>query len=163
MGCDIHAYIEYSTWNNEDGTPYYRNFGDEFGDRDYAMFGILAGVRRNGCLFEPRNLPSNLAFSTKWNAYLWISDNEETTDEHCVGKIQAHEWVKRGISIQIDEHHISHPDWHTYSWLTCDEFEQCVNARKDILDYGNIDDEWLAMLAAMKVLPKARLVFWFDN
>lgn len=54
-------------------------------------------------------------------------------------------------------------DAHTPSWLSADELEQVC------LDYVEASGgqgppvELTATIAAMRVLPEARLVFWFDN
>ena len=45
-------------------------------------------------------------------------------------------------------------DGHTPSWVTTDEFAACIIP-------GN--EDYAALLAAMRVFDEARLVFWFDN
>ncbi len=89
--------------------------------------------------------------------------DRETDGERCVSKVTAQEWIDKGWSKKIDDNYISDPDWHTPSWLTVKEYEQVLRAREEIEDYGKLDQEWYAILAAMKVLNNARFVFWFDN
>lgn len=163
MGCDIHAYIEYKMFDQNDGTPYYNCFGERISDRDYVMFGILAGVRRDGCIFEPRGLPEHVSMVVRWDFNLFITETGEGSD--CTTRENAERWVQEGSSKWSDDEHnlVTNPDWRTPSWLNQYEFEQCLNSRKNIKDYGDVDPQWDAILAAMKVLPSSRLVFWFDN
>lgn len=162
MGCDIHGYIEYEKFVMQDGTVYRSCIGQNLGDRDYSMFGFLAGVRRDGCIFEPRGIPDNLSFTVKGAYYLFVVDGE-TDSEGMTSRENADRWVNSGISEYIEKDRITHPDWHTASWLTTEEFEQVLKAREQDTEYGNVDQEWYAILAAMKVLKNARFVFWFDN
>ncbi len=64
MGCDIHGHIEYEDWE-DNGKPHYSCFGKNLGERDYAMFGLLAGVRRGSAIFAPRGIPENISFTVK--------------------------------------------------------------------------------------------------
>lgn len=60
MGCDIHTYLEYSS-----DEKYWSCLITDGGSRNYAMFGILAGVRCDGCHIQPRGLPDG---PLSWNA-----------------------------------------------------------------------------------------------
>lgn len=162
MGCDIHGYIEYEDWKDDKGNPHHSCFGKNLGDRDYAMFGLLAGVRRGSAIFEPRGIPENTSYTVKHSFHLFIVDGE-ADGEGYVSKATAQEWVDRGFSKYVDDKWVTHPDWHTPSWLTAKEYEQVLRAREEVKDYGNVDQEWYAILGAMKALKNARFVFWFDN
>lgn len=162
MGCDIHGYIEYEKFTKQDGTPYMDCFGKNLGDRDYLMFGLLAGVRRDGCIYEPRGIPQNIGFTVKSAYHLFVIDGE-TDSEGMTSRENADRWVNSGISEYIEENWITNPDWHTPSWLTVEEYENVLKAREQDVDYGTPDQEWYAILAAMKTLKNARFVFWFDN
>ena len=162
MGCDIHGYIEYEDWTDNDGKVHRSCFGENLGERDYAMFGLLAGVRRGTAIFEPRGIPENTSFDVKHSFYMFVVDGEEDGEGY-VSKVTAQEWVTQGISKQIEDKWVTHPDWHTPSWLTTKEYEQVLSAREEDTEYGKVDQEWYAILAAMKVLKNARFVFWFDN
>lgn len=160
MGCDIHGYIEYKRWP-ENESPYW-DFGGCFGSRDYSMFGLMAGVRQGGCIVEPRGLPKDITRQVLWEYGLYVSDEENADDqEHTVSRERAAKWVNDGSSIWLEDKLVSGPDWHTPSYLSTEEFETCLNKRREMA--WNYDFEWDAMLAAMKALPDARLVFWFDN
>jgi hypothetical protein len=163
MGCDIHGHIEYKRWEetNVIGTPYW-NFAENLGGRDYAMFGLLAGVRGKDCMFEPRGIPENISWNTKSAFCLRVND-EYKDGEGYTSQAHAEQWVKEGYSRWMDDEHtqISHPDWHTPSWVTTEEFERALNKRKEY--QWQVDPEWDAILGAMKALPEARFVFWFDN
>ena len=161
MGCDIHGYIEYEDWE-DNGKPHYSCFGENLGERDYTMFGLLAGVRHGSAIFAPRGIPENISFTVKGSFYQFVIDGEKDGDGY-ISKVTAQEWVDKGWSKWIDKNYVSNPDWHTPSWLTTKEYEQVLRAREEITDYGNVDQEWYAILGAMKALKNARFVFWFDN
>mgnify|MGYP007071612154 FL=1 len=164
MGCDIHGYIEYEDWTDNDGKVHRSCFGENLGTRDYSMFGLLAGVRRSGCVFEPRGLPENVSFDVKSAYHLFVIDDSADDDrDGYVRKNTANGWIESGISRRYEDRYVTNPDWHTPSWLTAKEYEQVLRAREEDKDYGNVDQEWYAILAAMKSLKNARFVFWFDD
>lgn len=160
MGCDIHGYIEYKRWPTLD-TPYCL-FSGRLGDRDYSMFGLLAGVRQDGCMFEPRGIPKDISRTTLWEYGLFVSKEEGADGEDRTCSVEsANKWVARGDSVWLDKNLVSSPDWHTPSYVSTEEFEQVIQKRKE-MEWG-YSEEWDAILAAMKALPDARFVFWFDN
>ena len=68
----------------------------------------------------------------------------------------------RGVPIDVawrTQDHLKEDDGdaHSHSWVTTEEFAEALN-RADAEH-----DEYRAMLAAMRCLPNARFVFWFDN
>jgi hypothetical protein len=71
---------------------------------------------------------------------------------------------------------VTHPDWHTYSWLTPDELEAALNAYvkvgkqiwpedKSLLEVPAECRAWLWALRGLEEggAGNPRLVFWFDN
>lgn len=163
MSCDIHGYIEYKS----DIGDNYRGFGGRLSDRDYRMFGCLADVMSNGyCVYAPKGIPDNLGWEAKNDYCLFIVDDNPTDYEGYTTKENAIEWVQHGYSHYWDKEHkwITHPDWHTPSWLTADEYEVVLNKRKELSTDGwELDEMWDGILAVLKVLPNSRFVFWFDN
>ena len=160
MGCDIHGYIEYKT---KDSDQWWQWGNQILGPRNYGMFGLLANVRCDGCVYPPRGFPRDSSIYDYW---LYVVDH--ATDENECTRNLAEEWVKNGSSFYEDETKIrvSDPDWHSASWLTTKEFERVMKKYEKLSD----DDaespffvEYKAALAAMLCLPNARLVFWFDN
>lgn len=162
MGCDIHLYIEYSPEWTEDRN-YYSSFARVSLGRNYTMFGILAGVRNTSVpqLFPQRGVPKNSPEYNYGDYVLYIQDEGE---EHCCSRENADRWVKSGSSEYVDDEHkkITHPDWHSASWLTPEEFEECLVQYK--LETGEeVPSTYKAALAALKALENSRAVFWFDN
>lgn len=163
MGCDIHLFIEYKRKDGNNWT----NFGEKFRlDRDYRMFAMLAGVRAYGDEIKPisesRGLPDNIAWKTRDNNRFYIlGEDEEVDGDRQVTRSKADSWVKSGASQYEDKNHVTHPDWHSHSWLTNSEYETCVNSFEDV------DTDYKAVLAASKCLEDhgydVRIVFWFDN
>lgn len=160
MGCDIHGYIESQPYK-ENSPEYWWKDADLHIRRNYAMFSLLAGVRGSDePLYAPRGWDEHSA--TKWEYCLYVTDKDETDDEHACTKEQAEQWLRSGSSKRIDENWITHPDWHTASWLTADELENVINQYKE--KYQEYDSsEWVAILSYLKNISDSRFVFWFDN
>ena len=163
MGCDIHGYIE-SRPNLEHNQNYWHKDADLHLGRNYAMFGFLAGVRGlNEPIVEPRGFDDNS--SLKWEYCLRVNDEQYSQDaEGYTSKERADKYVAGGYSRMIGEM-VTHPDWHTASWLTADEMKKVLLAYKET--YTDLrmkyDAMWDAVLAMLKCIPNSRFVFWFDN
>jgi hypothetical protein len=164
MGCDIHAYIEYHGY--EGGDRITSMTGRFSLPRDYVMFDIMAGVRGDGDekpLFEPRGIPPNLGHKAEDDYFLRVDDEQAKLEvEGVCSRDKADYWIKCGFSKAIDDGRVTHPDWHTPSWLTTDEFAKCVKKGG-----RGPDSVYKAALAAMRAVEadghhKARIVFWFD-
>lgn len=76
MGCDIHAMIERRAFwvSGPDKTPEFKpwwiNCGDPDLDRDYQLFGVLAGVRDRDVpmISSPRGMPEDACSAMRaWN------------------------------------------------------------------------------------------------
>lgn len=167
MGCDIHCFIEHSASDSE--RLYWTPFGGHINPgRDYGMFGLLAGVRSGDKpVYEVRGVPEGLAYEAVDESRLYISADAPDEDGNCSPE-SAERWVNEGSSKYTDERKVfvTHPDWHSHSWLTPDEWE-AVLAKCAQREWGEPDPEYYAMLAAMRCLEskgrKVRVVFWFDN
>lgn len=166
MGCDIHCYIEYQSKE----TGRWNDFGGKINPgRNYYMFSLLAGVRgeESSALFPPRGLPDNLGYSSANDSRLFITD---TDGEHCLNKETAAKWVEQHISeyILLNDNPIwvTHPDWHSHSWLTTKEYQEVLK-KYDETEKKCDEIKYRVILETMKSLEKlsrkARLVFWFDN
>lgn len=147
MADKINVYIEY------DG-PAWKSFGECINPpgRDDILFG------------EPRGLPRDIAFFTPADdACLYVSEDPEISrrDGFC-SLDDANRWVEEGASSWfVDGRKITHPDYHSHSWLSLEEW-------KDVLSrHPNVGSEYHAISAAMEALQaggkKVRVVFWFDN
>lgn len=169
MGCDIHCYVEHTSHRRHlDGKLRWQSFGGKINPgRHYGIFAKLAGVRNcyeSGIvpISEPRGAPDDLGRYANDDNTLYICDYGG--ENHCTAK-QAQQWVASGYSNYTDDsrRRVTHPDWHSHSWVTPDEFGEALADPK----LSNIDVEYFALLAAMRELEKrgheTRLVFWFDN
>lgn len=168
MGCDIHMYIEYKSKKRDD----WNYFGSKINPgRNYFMFGLLSkGVRsQNEKGIEPKGLPDNMSYKSSNNAYIYINDDyAENDDEYCSIEI-AKRWAEYGSKIIFRDDKpfkVEHPDWHSHSWLTTQEFEKQLEIYNSEPGYY-LEPEYMAVLASMKELEKydneCRIVFWFDN
>ena len=143
MGCDIHLAIEYSYFNDRDGTPYWVGFGGRINPgRDYLMFNAMAGVRGDSITqFEPRGKPAGHISYTAENM---LSPYNEEMDEH------------------VDD-----TDLHSLSWLTDDEYAQCYAVRMLSSEYGPPGVPWEVLLVTLNAFKErglqCRVVFAFDN
>lgn len=153
MGCDIHAYIEYKKHDR-----YYSFCGEVDLDRWYYLFGQMAsGVREVEGDFPPKGFPPDAAYQAVSAYTRFVIGDKEYDGDEFITVTKAQEYVERGWSAWFNEHRVTHPDWHTPSWLTTDELKHVrtkLDERYFLLD---------AVIAAMEQLPEARLVFWFDN
>lgn len=173
MGCDIHMYVQYRE-KSRANTKYdwWDSFGSQFGNRNYTLFGILAGVRDTSVKhsFDPKGLPSfGLSYVIESELYLHIrKDGEEKYEGSCTLE-DAKRWGHPIINNDKGEPwRTVHPDWHSFSWMTIDELKQAFKWYKKESDGYGLDVEYKAMLKAMEVLEdKGRnevvVVFWFDN
>jgi hypothetical protein len=156
MGCDIHAYLEYQPY--VDDSAYWTCFGEIHIGRDYRLFEIMAGVRGDvkKAVSWPKGVPENMSFWTEDAYSLYISDSNR---QGACTLETAERWVKEGSSVWLNEQHskVSHPDWHSHSWLTTKEVGQVVEKYPDNTSMRMIHE---AMLACNRPV---RLVFWFDN
>ena len=167
MGCDIHGYIEFKHPKNDRWEP----FGKRLRlDRTYLLFGLLANVRCDGALIEPRGMPSDIGYDVRDDYLLRVTDKFPEGDGS-VGSEKAARWVADGSSAWWGDDYITGPDWHTPSWLSTSEYYAVVRAYNDaVCEEGRphgIGVEYPAALGAMvaaeEVGHKARFVFFFDN
>ena len=159
MGCDIHAYLDYTYAEpNEHSTGSYCTFAGNIDiDRNYTLFGLLAGVRRGNVVFEPRGVPSIDVLGHQTRRDYW------ERVEH-IGPEKAKAYSPRA-EVSYGEVFVPKPDWHSPSWLYQHELELVIEAYPDSKTYI---EGIRAVAAAMKVLngrkrKRSRLVFWFDN
>lgn len=123
MGCDIHLFMEYK---RKDGKIWF-NFGEEFSlNGNYFVFAFLAGVRNEHfdleCNFKPKGLPKDVSWETLRHFVYKIGreDNPYVIPRICT-KETANEFIRYGSYI-IDNDYISHPDYHSETWLSYDEY-----------------------------------------
>lgn len=146
MGCDIHTHIEIRYKGK------WEHYACPSIDRNYALFGAMAGVRGGGpAIVEPKGVPKDMSIITRLSWERWGTDahtaswfNEEEID-------QLSAWLRKQAQ-KSDK-----------LYLTCDlEF----GILKGTYMFGN-------SLTAFKhydgyeYLPEGcdavRLIFWFDN
>lgn len=188
MGCDIHAYVEYrrpgTDWwsfgRRINPGRNYRIFGRLTNGEVRWSEGRTLGL-------TPRGIPDDIAAASFDDWWLWIDHSGRggvdgsTTPERATryheeyGRryrgdykpMRVTTYAAEGVESRLTgvEHdgkptHVEHPDWHTPSWLTPDEWERAIGDE-------SYTDEYRALLAAMRVLERAghdvRVVFWFDN
>lgn len=158
-------YVEYKRKDRD----YWISFGKRFNPgRNYYIFGLLSqGVRvglQNG--LPSKGLPDNLGCHSRNDNILMIEDGDNNRNT-CTLE-QAKNW---GVEIKYVDGKptwANHPDWHSHTWLTLQEFEN------QLLFYKNHPDvmpgdaiEYFAILSACKEIESAgydvRIVLWFDN
>lgn len=125
MGCDIHGYIEFRKGDQ----ARWESFGGRLSlDRNYAMFGLLAGVRRGEALITPRGIPRDVGYDVQDDFTIRVTDQYSGDDCCSVG--QAHEYINRHGCAWWDDAHdrVTNPDWHTPSWLTTGEYSEVLRA-----------------------------------
>lgn len=176
MGCDIHAHIEYPYRAWDASRTEWRHFAGVFLPRNYQVFGHMAGVRTGATpVAEPRGFPEDADWTTRDAYCLHVrydkSERDELQPTECL-PAHAEKWLAGRSRTVVDKqskdgdgryHLISHPDWHTPSWLSAHEFLEALRRA------GNVQKQYQATLAAMwplldeEIGEHARIVFWFDN
>lgn len=164
MGCDIHAYIEYS---KSDSGKWYCFAGEIDPGRNYAIFAHLAGVRDATGLVTPiaadRGLPCDASRTVVLGNALSICEDGIEGVRTC-SRSNAATLVRNGYSQYIGPNNsrITHPDWHSHSWATTEELSLAISMAK-----SDDDIEYIVMLDTMHSFERhgycTRLVFWFDN
>jgi len=192
MGCDVHMYVEYTDKKRLEETrkkkaegdttknEYWSTFGGCINPgRNYAMFGMLSqGVRSdfpNGMVPKGKLSHDDMGYHAADDAYMYIVDEGCKPGDNEVSLEQAQEWASGGWPETIIYRngvpkYVSHPDWHSHSWLTTEEYEKVLENYKALSEDVSWGEpiEYKALLGAMKTLEStgqyvARIVFWFDN
>lgn len=149
MGCDIHMRVELEdyVYDSTLGTEKkaWTLVVDEpaaYGDRNYALFGILAGVRAPDMplLAEPRGVPPDAsegvavaAKGTDWHSHSWTTLKE----------ILDFDWSQK---------------------TPYNDAPTCADACSDFLDWIKFLREGPTRLKWASRRPEQiRFVFWFDN
>lgn len=167
MGCDIHCYIEYRgkvRYNDEEEGKRWGSFGGRINPgRNYAMFTLMAGVRewvgKDVKLFKPKGLPEGIGYSANDDNYLYV-----TADKACkcwesgtVTESNAARWVASGSSVYKNDSRgkplwVSHPDWHSHSWLSLEEYRQVLERYKIVEqeDWERREKERLSLIKKLK-------------
>jgi hypothetical protein len=137
MGCDIHCYVEYRDPKSDRG---WNGFGGRINPgRNYWMFGAMAGVRTDNIPYiEPRGLPEDVAYDAFGDATIYVvEDQVEPTsgsgEDYSYSRARAEEHVQKGYCQYVSRNGnhnrwVTNSDWHSYSWLSADEFELAIAA-----------------------------------
>ena len=158
----ICSYIEYKI---EPKHSLFSLFGRVFLEHDYTFMALLGGGPRQdmlSALFPLRGIPADRNPLTFSAFYLKVSD-KKTDKERWILRCQAEQWIAAGEAKWIGENYlaITDPDYFGPSWLMTEELEQVYRDYQrqtgcELLSVG-------ATLGAMRLLPEARLVYWFGN
>lgn len=132
MGCDIHCYIEYRKKDFRAEHPQWDDFGGRINPgRNYLLFGFMAGVRCEAPHIAPRGMAEHMGYRSRNDAWLFVVEEKDGDSDNCAAA-DAERWIKSGSSTLEDaekpllHNRVSHPDWHSHSWLTADEFELAI-------------------------------------
>ena len=207
MGCDIHLYCEKQIdidgkkiWWCADRfmlNEYYLTDKTEpkllvdhiYGDRDYTLFAVLAGIRDNGTtemIDEPRGLPKDVSAIIKkesddWgvdgHSHSWLTAKElfDYQKKHLTTKYRG---MVHGDALEkLDKYGIAPDEWCGWTnikgaemreWTVqrspVDRLVECVKKRM-------ADEFWIFDFLSerereakfMENADKFRIVFWFDN
>lgn len=167
MGCDIHMYVEYKNKRGGDGSwlcgdyfqvddplcesPVYNRI-ELYGDRNYALFAVLANVRNGGYDYIelPRGLPADATEYVEQEYERWRGD------AHSCSYFTLRELI---------EYHDEYKPLSDYGYDILGPVISRLKQRAD--DLSLIwDFEWGDSWSRASVYKKAediRIIFWFDN
>jgi hypothetical protein len=82
--------------------------------------------------FKPKGIPEHLSHHVEYEYTLYVSDDDAESDHFCSRK-DAEGWVEGESSKWYgdDKDLVTHPDWHTPSWLSTDEVEQLLHRMEE--------------------------------
>jgi len=190
MGCDIHLYREKlvnGTWLTADewvdkyGEGADVPFEKQFRDRNYNLFGMLAGVRvreEPPYQFKPRGMPMKACDQVMKACEFW------DTDGHSHSYLYLHEIKELRVFLASQTMKVSgmkhadelaaleasiasgNPDWNLlfpYCQWTTDKRQKefCIDFPSDFM-VGDALDRIIASLQDIGG-DQQRIVFWFDN
>lgn len=123
------------------------------------------------CLAHPKeDTPRKMLLDAlqEWNGHDEAGRDSDWPRIGGVTRERADAWVSGGrrdaVKYNHDRSAVEHPDWHTPTWLTPDEWEFALKAAGQL---PGTEPEYYAMLAAMRSLEaggfEVRCVMWFDN
>jgi hypothetical protein len=191
MGCDIHMYVEHRARSRRDGSWWSfggrLNPGRYYGLFGYIA-GVRGG---GPPVVAPRGVPDDMAWSAREDWWLWINydgtaGESEVSPETARKYVESYGCVYHGevrphysrtitsVNGEVTEtartygaahdgspRYVSHPDWHTPTWLTADELRTALALA------GSDEPEYGAIVAAMEHMEAkghdTRVVIWFDN
>lgn len=186
MGCDIHIFVEKRINNKweciteieEEEDGYLSPKKDIYSERNYSLFGLLAGVRGDAKpIKEPAGLPEDVSeivkkISDRWNgdghshSYYTLEDllkYDKNTQNPESGYVMKDRWVKFQASLKTSE-----PDYELRfpfaGWANPElgweyhEWQVPAIAISPILFYKVIPE-----LRTLGEPENIRIVFWFDN
>lgn len=201
---EIDYFEEAEPFSNEDSIRPF-NEGELFWWRSYDLYNALGDGRNyhfdesrieKHCLIPPRGLPAQMGSAVINRFFHVVDDHGYFQDLHpdlrTVSSKCADEWLAAGLSfpgppLKIERlkrgpeelRRVSHPDWHSPSWLTLPEiydslrhfgFDPASSSRRSWEGSAeSLSIEVVVSLQAMQSLEdclgegRTRLVFWFDN
>ena len=174
MGCDIHAFVEYT---NDDENKSQTSETLEI-PRDYKLFTVMAlgeGGLTDDLPYPPRGIPSKLSAEAKDYFYTpaaevqemmeeWFGDDE---DEPFQPEEYAKEHGEYAYQELLAHNLLPTPELYSHSWLTLEELKEVLNYGK--LSKENLSEEFTMILTSMEKLAEnygsnnVRIVFCFDG
>jgi hypothetical protein len=142
MGCDIHLHTEVKI-----GGQWHHYSAPEI-DRDYTLFGKMAGVRGGGDpIAPPRGLPADVSAVTALDATYWDADGHHHSWLGAAEIWELEEWLRKlmdGDPKRPDGWEMCREHWGYLFGNPFGSFHEFPRERRE-----GIED--------------VRFVFWFDN
>lgn len=160
MGCDIHMFVEVR--KRKDPKPAQEHIEHEWvdgdlydsngkmvelhGDRNYSLFGILAGVRREANVIDdPRGIPPDCTDRVKKKREDWDVDGHSAS-YFTLAELQEYRATKSNGFVTSSTTTVN---WSAENWNPIDTLIQKLKWRASDLTIWKPED--------------IRIVFWFDN
>lgn len=166
MSQSIYAHVEYKI---EHEHALFSLFSKLYLERDYIFMALLGGGPSQSeiqAIFPLRGMPADRNPLTFSAFYMMVSD-KETDKERWTSRRQAEKWVEDGDArwVGVGKNCITDPDYFGPSWLLTEELEQVYREyqKHDTSEFTSKSLSVVPVLGAMRLLPEARLVYWFGN
>jgi hypothetical protein len=175
MGADVHMFLEVEVApRNKREKPHATYIGSYSIERNYELFGLLAGVRGEARpLYAPTGLPENVTHPILHKYTDIIIDDCSASSDGCISRTEAERFINTGMTTKFDAKRIVAVGNHTPSHLYRDQFQQVIDkyvsgvfCATDMYATAHVRvlQSILKMMETLETpYHKPRLVFFFDS
>lgn len=166
MGCDIHLFLEYKAgdgpWTQDkahkldEDEPEYKRVEELPGNRNYQLFGALAGVRGEGP--DPEGIPEDASDMIKHASELYGEDGHSHSYTSLADFKKALKRTGFTLLPKSEKSNMSTYEYgQSYQQVVRYAEEQCIRLRLDL------ESEKMILGQDINTTVQCRFVYFFDN